>query len=105
MDGKRTTLGATATPWGAGGAWMRSLRLSAEITPAELAEQVSAPSLAWVLEVEAGLRPVPSSMYKIYAQHLGVVTSEFAATCLRHYDRKAYEALFGAEVASFSAAA
>jgi len=105
MDGNSTTLGATITPWGAGGAWMRSLRLNAEITPTELAEQVSAPSLAWILEVEAGLRPVPSSMYKIYSHHLGVATSEFAATCLRHYDRKAYEALFGAEDATLSAAA
>lgn len=105
MDGHATTLGGTVTPWGAGGEWMRSLRLNAEITPAELAEQVSAPSVAWVLEVEAGLRPVPSSMYKTYAQQLGVATNEFAATCLRHYDRKAYEALFGAEEAAFGIAA
>ena len=105
MDGNSVTPRDAATPWGAGGAWMRALRAKAEITAVELAEQVSAPSLAWLLEVEAGLRPVPSSMYKTFAQHLGVVTSEFAATCLRHYDRNAYEALFGSEESSFSAAA
>ncbi len=105
MNSNENKTPVTATPWGAGGAWMRSLRVKAEITAVELAEQVSAPSLAWVLEVEAGLRPVPSSMYKAYARHLGVVTSEFAATCLRHYDRKAFDALFGSEAPTLSAAA
>ena len=95
----------TLAPWVAGGAWLRSLRDHAEITARELAEQVGAPSVVWLLEVEAGLRPVPSSMYKDYAKHLGVVVSDFAATCLRHYDRKAYEALFGAEERTLSAAA
>ena len=104
MDGKNNK-SLTLTPWGTGGDWIRTLRRNAQITAAEFAEQVSAPSLAWVLEVEAGLRPVPSSMYKGYAKHLGVMTSEFAATCLRHYDRKAYEALFGTDTPSFSAAA
>lgn len=95
----------TLAPWAAGGAWLRALRDRAEITAGELAEQVGAPSVVWLLEVEAGLRPVPSSMYQSYAKHLGVVVSEFAATCLRHYDRKAYEALFGAEEGRFSVAA
>lgn len=93
------------TPWSNGGVWMRSLRQNAQITAQELAEQVSAPSLAWVLEVEAGLRPVPSSMYKAYAEHLGVPVSDFAAECLRYYDRKAYEALFGAVTQTLSVAA
>lgn len=95
----------TLAPWAAGGAWLRSLRDRAEITAGELAEQVGAPSVGWLLEVEAGLRPVPSSMYQSYASHLGVVVSEFAATCLRHYDRKAYEALFGAVESELSVAA
>ena len=95
----------TLAPWVSGGAWLRGLRDSAEITAHELAEQVGAPSVVWLLEVEAGLRPVPSSMYKAYAKHVGVAVSDFAATCLRHYDRKAYDALFGAEAPRLSVAA
>ena len=95
----------TLAPWAAGGVWLRSLRDRAEITARELAEQVGAPSVVWLLEVEAGLRPVPSSMYKGYAKHLGVVVSDFAANCLRHYDRKAYDALFGSEERKLSVAA
>lgn len=95
----------TATPWSAGGTWMRSLRVRAEITATELAEQISAPSLAWVLDVEAGLRPVPSSMYKVYAKHLGIAVGGFAMECLRHYDRKAHEALMGTVEESLQIAA
>ena len=95
----------TLAPWAAGGVWLRSLRDRSEITARELAEQVGAPSVVWLLEVEAGLRPVPSSMYHDYAKHVGVAVSVFAATCLRHYDRKAYDALFGAEERRLSVAA
>lgn len=101
-----TTLAPTTlAPWAAGGVWLRSLRDRSEITARELAEQVGAPSVVWLLEVEAGLRPVPSSMYQTYAKHVGVAVSDFAATCLRHYDRKAYDALFGAEERRLSVAA
>ncbi len=83
------------TPWAVGGTWLRDLRETAEITGAELAEQVAAPSRLWVEEVEAGLRPVPSSLYRAYAVQFGVPVAEFAAECLRHYDHNAYNALFG----------
>lgn len=105
MKEQNTPNTTTLAPWAAGGAWLRSLRDRSEITARELAEQVGAPSVVWLLEVEAGLRPVPSSMYRSYAKHVGVIVSEFAATCLRHYDRKAFDALFGGQEEKLSVAA
>lgn len=83
------------SPWAMCGAWLQALRRDREITPAELAEQVGAPSGRWVEEVEAGVRAVPSSLYRGYARLFGLPLSDFAAACLKHYDRKAYDALFG----------
>ncbi|MDJ0684709.1 MAG: hypothetical protein QNJ84_08415 [Alphaproteobacteria bacterium] len=98
-------IASTAAPWGRGGAWISHLRRSSEITLRECAEQIGAPSVRWAEDVEAGLRPVPSSMYAAYAKVFGLDLRDFAATCLRHYDRKAFEALFGVESQEFSAAA
>lgn len=83
-----------SSPWVAGGQWVRGLRRTSEITMAELAEQVGAPGEAWIEQVEAGMRPVPSSLYRAFAETLGQPVPAFAKTCLKHYDPKAYEALF-----------
>jgi len=82
-------------PWSEAGQHLQSLRLAREITAGELAEQAYAPSRQWVLDMESGRRAVPSSMYKALARVYGLPVREFAATCLRFYDRKAYNALFG----------
>lgn len=83
-----------SSPWIAGGQWVRGLRRKSEITMAELAEQVGAPGEAWIEQLEAGMRPVPSSMYRTFAETLNQPVAEFARTCLKHYDPKAHEALF-----------
>ena len=98
-------IASASAPWSIGGAWIAQLRRSSEITVRECAEQIGAPSARWAEDVEAGLRPVPSSMYAAYAKTFGVDLRDFAATCLRHYDNKAFEALFGVEEQDFSAAA
>ena len=48
---------------------------------------------------------MPSAFYQSMALQLGMTASDFAALCLRHYDPKAYEALFGVEVPALKLAA
>lgn len=98
-------LSGAENPFAAGGAWFASLRETSELTRRELAEQISAPSLRWLEEVEEGLRPIPSSMYAAMALHLGLETRVFAAECLRRYDSAAFHALFGNEEAELQVAA
>ena len=90
---------ANVSPWIEGGRWMQAQRMKAEITLAELAEQIGAPSAAWMEQLEAGKRPVPSSFYLGFAKVFGMKARDFAANCLKFYDSKAYEALFLAESA------
>jgi transcriptional regulator with XRE-family HTH domain len=88
------------SPWKQGGEWLEGLRRAQQLTAAELAEQVGAPSARWVEEVEAGRRPVPSVLYAAYARQFGWASADFAARCLGFYDPKAYEALFGLTAAA-----
>jgi len=90
---------AVVSPWVEGGRWMRALREGSQITLKELAEQVGAPSGAWMEQLEAGMRPVPSSFYIGFAKVFGMKARDFAARCLKYYDAKAYEALFLADSA------
>lgn len=92
---KMTEQTIKTAPWQDGGRFIAELRENAQLTAAELAEQIAAPSVQWVEEVELGLRPVPSSMYRAYARHLGIPARDFAVHCLEHYDRHAHDALFG----------
>lgn len=91
--------------WAEAGQWMQGLRQSAELTAAEVAEQIAAPSARWVEEIEAGQRPVASSYYASFARVYGVSLSAFAADCLGYYDPKAYDALFSGEAAEYRQAA
>lgn len=84
-------------PWAEGGRRIADMRRTREITVAELAEQAGLPSTSWMADVEAGRRPVPSVFYKTLAKELDMNTADFAAFCLKYYDPKAYEALFGTE--------
>ncbi|WP_421876692.1 helix-turn-helix domain-containing protein [Pacificispira sp.] len=92
-------------PWAEGGHKIAAMRQAREITQSELAEQAGLPSVGWIADVEAGRRPVPSVFYKALGQQLGLGASDFAALCLKHYDPKAFEALFGAEKPALKLAA
>jgi transcriptional regulator with XRE-family HTH domain len=86
----------TLGPWAQGGTELAALRAALEITQAELSEQAGLPGAAWVADVEAGRRPVPSVFYRPMAREFGMDTAVFATLCLKHYDPKAHDALFGA---------
>lgn len=86
----------TPGPWAQGGMEMAALRATLEITQAELAEQAGLPGAAWVADMETGRRPVPSVFYRPLAREFRMDAAEFAALCLKHYDPKAHDALFGA---------
>ena len=88
-------MSAALGPWSEAGEYFQSLRLQNEITAGELAEMANAPSRQWVMDVETGRRAVPSSMYVDLASVFGMTVRDFAAVCLRFYDRRAYDALFG----------
>ncbi|MEQ8602427.1 MAG: hypothetical protein RIB45_03840 [Marivibrio sp.] len=90
-----TDMMETRSPWIDGGRWLTGLRRDQMLTPAELAEQVGAPSARWIEEVEAGRRPIPSSLYLSFARQFAMSAPDFAALCLKFYDPKAHEALFG----------
>lgn len=92
-------------PWAQGGLQIAGLRAAREITQAELAEQAGLPSAAWIADVEAGRRPVPSAFYKTLARELNMAVSDFAKLCLKHYDPKAHDALFGSEAPALKIAA
>ena len=76
------------------GAWLVDLRRSAEITAAEIAEQVGLDP-ADMAEIEAGRAPVPPALYEDFANIFRVESQEFAKTCLMYSSPSAYEALFG----------
>lgn len=84
------------SPWQAGGEWIAEMRAAQQITAAELAEQVGAPSARWIEELEAGRRPVPSVFYRAFARQFGWTAHDFAARSLGYFDPAAYSALFGA---------
>jgi len=73
------------TAWKVAGAWLRELRLAAEITQRELAEQVGAPDASWIAEIEAGRRPAPIAFYKGYARAFAILAGAFAARCAEAY--------------------
>jgi|TARA_R110000772_G_scaffold15676_1_gene45312 transcriptional regulator with XRE-family HTH domain len=104
-DKSMTTTTDIRGPWAEGGHQIEQLRLAREITQAELAEQAGLPNAGWLSDIEVGRRPVPSAFYQSMALQLGMTASDFAALCLRHYDPKAYEALFGVEVPALKLAA
>ena len=76
------------------GAWLLDLRRAAEVTVAEVAEQlgVDAEELA---AIETGQHPVPATLYADFAQIFDVELQDFAKTCLMYDSPSAYEALFG----------
>ena len=73
------------TEWKDAGAWLRDLRIAAEITERELAEQVGAPAVYWIEEIEAGRRAMPVAFYMGYARAFGVPVGAFAARCVDAY--------------------
>ena len=93
------------SPWQAGGEWITALRTAQQITAAELAEQVGAPSARWIEELEAGRRAVPSVFYGAFARQFGWSAHDFAARSLGYFDPAAYSALFGAPAGAAPVAA
>ena len=73
------------TAWIEAGAWLKQCRLAAEITQAELAEQVGAPDPSWIAEIEAGTRSVPVSFHAGYARAVAMPVAAFAARCEGFY--------------------
>ncbi len=73
------------TAWKRAGAWLRELRLSAEITERELAEQVGAPDGSWIADIEAGTRPAPMVFNKGYARAFSMPAGGFAVRCATAY--------------------
>ncbi len=62
-----------------GGAWLAERRKAQEITRAEFAEQVGAPSAAFVEEIETGRRALPAVLHRRVAAQFGVETGAVAA--------------------------
>jgi transcriptional regulator with XRE-family HTH domain len=77
------------------GAWLSALRKSAEITAAELAEQVGV-GVDLIEACENGAEKVPAALYRDFARALVVDFRNFAKSCLMYDNPCAYEALFGA---------
>jgi len=75
------------TAWIQAGTWLKQCRLAAEITEAELAEQVGAPEPSWIKEIEAGTRSVPVSFHTGYARAFAMPVRAFAARCAESYGR------------------
>lgn len=86
------------------GEWFRGLRQAAEITVAELADQVGT-ELALIKALENGSEPVPAALYPDFAAVFGVSLQDFAKTCLMYENPSAYEALFGSLPAELRVAA
>ncbi len=73
------------TTWQEAGVWLRGLRMDAEITQRELAEQVGAPDTYWIEEIEAGRRAVPVAFFTAFARTFGVPVDVFVARCAAVY--------------------
>lgn len=73
------------TVWKDGGTWLKDLRLAAEITERELAEQIGAPTALWVEQIETGRRAVPAAFHRGYARTFAIPVADFVARCFDFY--------------------
>lgn len=64
--------------WVKAGEWLKSLREEWLLTRAELAEQVGAPSVNWMGEVEEGQRAVAADLFKGFARSFNMSVQDFA---------------------------
>ena len=76
------------------GAWLLDLRSAAEVTAAEVAEQVGI-DVEELAAIETGQHPVPATLYADFAKIFDIDLQDFAKTCLMFDSPSAYEALFG----------
>jgi len=77
------------------GAYLRKLRVAAELTQRDLGEMVGFKYYTFISQIEAGTARLPSEYFEAYAKALGVAESEFVRTVLQYYDPFVYKSLFG----------
>ena len=76
------------------GRWLKSLRETAKLTQAELAERVGLRYYTFISQVESGLGRVPVETQGAWAEAVGADPSEFARILLRYYEPELYRLLF-----------
>ncbi|WP_259782947.1 helix-turn-helix domain-containing protein [Aestuariispira ectoiniformans] len=72
--------------WAKAGEWLKGLREEWLLTRAELAEQVGAPSVNWLGEIEEGERALATDLFKGFARSFNMSVQDFAKT----YAQKAH---------------
>lgn len=78
------------------GTWLRDARLRANITQREIARAIGLEYISMVSQIEAGKSRVPPGRYADYARALKMKPQDFVRELLKHYDREAWNILFGA---------
>ena len=75
------------------GQWLKSKRIAAGLTQKELASRVDLEYYTFVSQIEGGQGRVPSNLYPVWAQTLGLDVREFAKKMLEFYDPHTHQAL------------
>ena len=75
------------------GQWLKSKRTIAGITQKELANRVGLEYYTFVSQIEGGQGRVPSNLYPVWAQSLGLDVKDFAKKMLEFYDPHTHRAL------------
>ena len=75
------------------GKWLKTRRKQAELTQKDLAKQLNLEYYTFISQIESGHGRVPSSLYRQWAQALGLASPEFALKMIEFYDPHTFEAL------------
>lgn len=78
----------------AGGVWLRTCRLNADLSQKELAEKVGADYYTFISQLENGRGRIPPDRYENWADALGIPADKFVFNLMRYYDPVTFRILF-----------
>ena len=78
----------------AGGVWLRTCRLNADLSQKELADKVGVDYYTFISQLENGRGRIPPNRYKKWADALGIPVDKFVFDLMRYYDPCTFKILF-----------
>lgn len=82
----------------AGGIWLKSCRMKADLSQKELAEKVGADYHTFISQLENGRGRIPPERYEDWARALGIPADKFVFDLMSYYDPVTFRILFSQQV-------
>ena len=70
----------------AGGVWLKSCRINADLSQKQLAEKVGADYYTFISQLENGRGRIPPDRYEDWAKAFGIPADEFVIDLMSYYD-------------------